>query len=67
VALVEEPRLRLLEGCRSVYDLDSECLGGGVSLSEWIAGRRSHFFLDYDAAYLGMSDRRMRCMLRRRP
>ena len=25
VALVEEPRLRLLGGCRSVYDLASEC------------------------------------------
>ena len=32
VALVEEPRLRLLEGCRSVYDLASECLKEGVSL-----------------------------------
>ena len=55
VALVEEPRLRLLEGCRSVYDLASECLNEGVSLTEGIERRRSHDFLDYDAVYAGVS------------
>jgi len=53
VALVEEPRLRLLEGCRSVYDLASECLRDGASLSEGIARRRSADFLDYDAVWAG--------------
>src|ERR1700691_1127912 len=53
VALVEEPRLRLLEDCRSVYDLASECLQEGASLPEGIARRASQEFVDYDAVYAG--------------
>jgi hypothetical protein len=59
VALVEEPRLRLLEGCRSVYDLASECLNHGVSLTEGAERRRSHDFLDYDDVYAGSSGWRL--------
>jgi hypothetical protein len=55
VALVEEPRLRLLEGCPSVYDLAWECLNEGVSLPEGIERRASREFVDYDAVYLGKS------------
>src|ERR1039457_2353879 len=55
VALVEEPRLRLLEDCRSVYDLASECLNEGASLTEGIARRRSQEFIDYDAVHAGRS------------
>jgi hypothetical protein len=53
VALVEEPRLRLLESCRSIYDLASECLNEGVSLAEGVERRRSHDYLDYDGIYAG--------------
>lgn len=59
VALVEEPRLRLLEGCRCVYDLASECLDEGLSLSEGIERRRSPYFVEYHAVYAGMSDWRI--------
>jgi hypothetical protein len=59
VALVEEPRLRLLEGCRSVYVLALECLNEGVSLTEGIERRRSHYFLDYDDVYAGSSGWRL--------
>jgi len=59
VALVEEPRLRLLAGCRSVYDLASECVRAGLSLTEGIAARASHEFVDFDAVYAGASDWRI--------
>src|ERR1039458_4546195 len=53
VALVEEPRLRLLEDCRSVYDLASEGLHEGAALTEGIARRKSDELVDYDAVYAG--------------
>src|ERR1039457_3835563 len=46
VALVEEPRLRLLEDRRSGYDLASECLHEGAALTEGIARRKSDEFVD---------------------
>ena len=55
VALVEEPRLRLLEGCHSVYDLAKECLNSGVSLAAEIERRNSHELVDYDAVHAGNS------------
>jgi hypothetical protein len=51
VGLVEEPRLRLLEGCRSVYELASECVNEGVSLTAGIERRKSGESIDYDAVY----------------
>src|ERR1700689_4997512 len=59
VALVEEPRLRLLDRCQSVYDLTSACMNEGVSLSAGIERRRSNDFLEYDAVYDGRSDYRI--------
>jgi len=59
LALVEEPRLRLLEGCRSVYDLALECLQEGVALADGIERRCSRDLLDYDAVYAGNSDWRI--------
>jgi len=58
-ALVEEPHLRLLESCRSVYDLASECLRDGISLKSGIERRKSNNTVDYDAVYAGTSDRRI--------
>jgi hypothetical protein len=59
VAIVEEPQLRLLEDCRSVYELSSECLHEGVSLTEGAERRRSHEFIDYDLVYAGTSEWRI--------
>ncbi|MGA2736069.1 MAG: AraD1 family protein [Bryobacteraceae bacterium] len=58
-ALVEEPHLRLLKGCGSVYDLAAECLHEGVSLAEGIARHSSHELIDYDAVYAGTPDWRI--------
>jgi len=59
VALVEEPRLRLLDGCRSVYDLAWQCLNEGASLLEGIARRKSDELVDYDTVYAGTPDWRI--------
>jgi hypothetical protein len=59
VAIVEEPRLRLLERCTTIYDLASECLHEGVALKAAIEQRRSTELLDYDAVYQGNSDWRL--------
>ena len=53
VALVEEPRLRLLEGCQSVYGLAWDCLNEGVSLAAGIERRKTNELVDYDAVYAG--------------
>ena len=34
MALVEEPHLRLLEGCSSIYELANTAIGNGVKLSD---------------------------------
>lgn len=59
VALVDEPRLRLLEGCGSLYELASECLKERISLPEGVDRRRSHESLDYDQVYAGKSEWRI--------
>jgi hypothetical protein len=59
VAQVKEPRLRLLNGCTSIYDLASQCLNEGASLTDAIEQRGSHEFLDYDTVYRGASDWRI--------
>ena len=53
VALVEEPRLRLLEGCQSVYGLAWDCLNEGVSLAAGVERRKTNELVDYDAVYAG--------------
>lgn len=53
VALVEEPKLRLLNGCESVYDLASECIRDGISLTLGVGQRKSGETLDYDEIYAG--------------
>ncbi len=55
VALVEEPRLRLLERCASIYDLAADCLAHGRRMHDAIAERQSKEFLDYDPIYQGKS------------
>ncbi len=59
VALVEEPHLRLLDGCTTIYDLATECLQDGTPLLRAIEQRRSATLLDYEPIYQGKSDWRL--------
>ena len=59
VALVEEPHLRLLDGCGSVYDLARAALATGVKLSEASRQRATTERLDYDLVYSGRSEWRL--------
>jgi hypothetical protein len=59
VAVVEEPRLRLLNDCASVHALASEAIASGEKLSDLVSRRASSELLDYDPIYLGRSDWRM--------
>lgn len=58
VALVEEPRLRLLAGIASVYELAQEAESGG-GLLERVAKRVTAEEVDYDAVYAGRSEWRL--------
>ena len=59
VALVEEPRLRLIDGFSSVFDLAQECIASGNRLSYFIGERLSADDLDYEQVYQGRSDHRL--------
>jgi hypothetical protein len=56
VALVEEPRLRLLERVANVYDLAREAVASGGSLLALVAQRATGERLDYDLIYAGRSE-----------
>ena len=57
VAAVEEPRLVLLSGIRSVYDLVARA--GGTSIGAVVAGSASAERLQYDDVYEGRSEYRL--------
>jgi len=59
VALVEEPQLRLLEGCSSIYELANSAIGGGVKLSDLARKRATGELLEYDPIYHGRSEWQM--------
>ena len=59
VAFVEEPHLRLLEGCSSVYELANTAIGNKVKLSELARQTATGERLEYDSIYLGRSDWRI--------
>jgi hypothetical protein len=59
VALVEEPQLRLLEGCSSIYELANSAIGGGVKLSDLARKRATGELLEYDRIYHGRSEWRI--------
>lgn len=59
VALVEEPQLRLLEGCNSIYELASSAISGNVKLSEIAVQRATGDVLEYDLVYGGCSEWRV--------
>ncbi len=56
---MDEPKLRLLDGCGSVYDLASQCLRDRTSLTGGIERRKSTEVLDYNAVYSGESEWRI--------
>lgn len=53
VALVEEPRLRLLRDCESVYALAATAISAGLNLSEAAGKRTTQELLSYDDVYAG--------------
>src|SRR5579863_8562071 len=56
VALVEEPHLRLLGDCESVYELANTAIGSGIKLSEVAKQRATNETFEYDPIYEGRSD-----------
>jgi hypothetical protein len=59
VALVEEPQLRLLDGCSSIYELANSAISGGTKLSDLARKRATGDLLEYDPIYDGRSDWRI--------
>lgn len=56
VALVEEPNLRLLDACSSIYELALVAISTGMNLNELVRQRARHETLDYEAIYNGRSE-----------
>jgi hypothetical protein len=56
---VEEPHLRLLDGCSSIYELVSSAIGRNVKLSDLARERSTGKVLEYDPTYRGQSEWRI--------
>jgi hypothetical protein len=56
VALVEEPNIRLLDGCASVYELAQRAISGAMKLSDLASQRARCETLPYEPIYRGESD-----------
>ena len=56
LAVVEEPRLRLVDWYRSVYELAMDALSSGVSLVQRVEESASAELLDYEEIYAGRSE-----------
>jgi hypothetical protein len=59
IALVEEPHLRLLDGCRSIYELANLVITGGEKLSEAARTKATSEVLEYESIYKGQSEWRI--------
>jgi hypothetical protein len=59
VAIVEEPRLRLIDGFDSIYAMASAAIDRGIGLSALIGRHGSDQTLDYDEIYRGESQWRL--------
>ena len=59
VALVEEPHLRVLDGCASVYELAKSAILGGSKLGDLVKKRLTSERLEYDLVYSGKSEWQM--------
>src|SRR5208282_3919267 len=58
-ALVDEPRLRLLNGVNSIFELAQRAVDSKVSLATLIQRKATGEFLDYDPVYKGKSEWRV--------
>lgn len=56
VALVQEPDLWLVDGCKSVYELANFAIAAGIKLSVAVEQRASGQHLNYDDVYNGQSE-----------
>jgi len=56
VALVDEPHLRLLDGCCSTYELANSAISAGVRLSDLSRQRATGDRLEYNPIYRGQSE-----------
>jgi hypothetical protein len=59
VAVVEEPHLRVLDGCNSVYELAQSAMKAGSKLSDLAKKRLTTERLEYDLVYSGRSEWQM--------
>src|SRR5258706_4910248 len=59
VALVEEPHLRLLDQCSSIYSLAQDAVLAGTTLTAAAQHRATGDLLDYDPIYSGTSEWRL--------
>jgi len=59
VALVEEPHLHFLDGCRSIHELAQVALASSVSLSDLAHQRANRDTIEYDPVYSGSSEWRI--------
>ena len=59
MALVEEPKIRLLDSCSSIYELALIAIGTGMKLSEVARQRARCESIDYDPIYAGRSEWQM--------
>src|ERR1051326_6669751 len=55
VGIVQEPRVRLLSGCTSTYDLANRAIESGARLSDLAQRLATSELLDYDEIYAGNS------------
>ena len=55
VGLVDEPHLRLLNGCSSIYELANTAISNGVRLSDLARQRATGDVLEYESIYRGES------------
>ncbi len=56
VAVVEEPNIRLLDSCSSIYELALTAITAGVKLSEIAHQKAGDDTIDYDPIYRGRSE-----------
>lgn len=59
VALVEEPNLRVIADCSSVYELAVIAISVGLKLSDAVRQRATNDVLDYNNIYCGRSEWRL--------
>lgn len=59
VALVEEPYLRLLSDCSSIYTMAKDAISSGMKLSEVARQRSTRDLLEYNPVHNGTSDWRV--------